>query len=98
MRGDFTLFSEFAVTSVLGCQINDNATWLHELNHLLGDELWCWLAWNEGCCNDDVYLLALLCEKFHLCFMELFTHLLCVSSDTGAAFTEAFDLQELCAQ
>ena len=43
---NFTFFSKFAVSSVFSSQVNNDAAWLHELDHLFSDQFWSWLSWN----------------------------------------------------
>lgn len=95
---DLTFFGEFAVSTIFGSQIDDDAAWLHEFNHVFGDEFWSWFSWNEGSCNDDVDLLALLSEQLHFGLNEFLTHFLCIPSHTSATFTESLHFQKLCPQ
>ena len=95
---NFTFFSEFAVSSVFSSQVNNDAAWSHEFDHLFGDQLGGRFTWNEGSSYHYVYLLALLGEKLHFSLNKFFTHLLCIPSDSRSTFVESFHLQKFGAQ
>mmetsp|Transcript_40120 Transcript_40120/g.92779 ORF Transcript_40120/g.92779 Transcript_40120/m.92779 type:complete len:409 (-) Transcript_40120:321-1547(-) len=82
------------VPSRLSSQVHNDASWLHPVNVLLGQELRGRPSRDQGCSDDNVTVRTLLPEELHLCLDELLGHLFGVSACTGAVFFN-LDLQEL---
>ena len=73
-------YSDVAVAAGFRCEIDDNRTRLHHLDHVFEPKLGCRLAGDERSSDDDVDVLGLLAEQRHLCGDELGAHLFGVAA------------------
>ena len=88
---------QLAVAALLGRHVDDDASRLHRLHHLGGDELRRGLAGNQRRRDDDVDLARLLRVHLALRLLEAFAHDLGVAAAARALFL-VVDLHELAAQ
>lgn len=94
IRCQLTLLGSFAVPSRLGCQVNNDTTGLHDIEHVLRNELWRGLARNQSSRYNDVDILGLFFEQVHLGIDEFLAHFLCIATSTRSVFLE-LDFDEL---
>ena len=92
-----TGLGQFAIATAFCSHVNDDATRLHALHHLGGDQPWCGLARNQCGRDDDVHFLGLLGVHLALGLLEALAHHLGVAAAT-AAFFLILDFYELATQ
>merc|ERR1719370_2560323 len=92
--GDLPGRDSLNVAASLSCEVNNNASRLHVINHVFLDQDGSLLARNKGCSDHDINILALVVEQLHLCLDELLRHLLGITSLSAAVLLN-LHLQEL---
>ena len=93
---DLIGLSQFAVAAHLGCEIDNDAAFLHGFDHGLCYELGGWSAGNECCGDDDINFFGLLGKEFHFGLDKLITHDLGIAALSGSVLICKIEHQELC--